>query len=190
MKKKLIILLILGIILSLFLVDVFTTGNRHIVVVDENVELTNENGMLKDENKKLVSENNNLKSENQKLNSEITKVNSQMYSIETAIKQKENNILPKTIVKIENYVEAEMGWTTPELAYDLLKDKLGRNPTKDEYKKTLFELESKNMLYEAGNPDPYSKGNKITKKYMNKEPPKFPSSDFFFNCNLEVQRVI
>lgn len=166
MRKKILILIILGIILSLFLVDVFSTGNRHIVVVDENVALTNENGLLKDENKKLVSENNNLKSENQKLNSEISKVNSQMYSIETAVKQKESNILPKTIVKIENYVEAEMGWTTPELAYDLLKDKLGRNPTKEEYKKTLLELESKDMLYEAGNPDPYTKGKKITKNYI------------------------
>jgi hypothetical protein len=166
MRKKLFLLILLGVILSLFLIDVFNTGNRHIVVVDENVALTDENGKLKNENKKLVSENSSLKNENEKLNSEISKVSSQMYSIETAIKQKESSILPKTIVKIENYVEAEMGWTTPELAYELLKDKLGRNPTKDEYKKTLYDLESKDMLYEAGNPDPYTKGNKITKRYI------------------------
>lgn len=167
MKKKLVILLILGIILGLFLIDVFSTGNRHIVVVDENVALTNENGQLKDENKKLVSENTSLKSENEKLNSEISKVNNQIYSIQGAVKQKESNIIPKAIIKIQNHIEAEMGWTTPELAYDLLKEKIGRNPTKEEYKTTLLDLESKDMLYEAGNPDPYSKGKKITKKYIN-----------------------
>lgn len=165
MKKRLIILSLLALILALIFLSVFQTGNNHIVVVEENITLTNENGKLKEENKNLLSENNSLKLENNNLNSQLTK-SAYFDSIKIEEKKELESVLPKTIVKIEKDIKDDMGWTTPEIALDLLSEKLKRKPTTEEYKKTLIDLFSKNLLFEAGYPDPYVKGKKITKKYI------------------------
>ena len=164
MKKRLIILTLLFAIIVLIFLSVFQTGNNHIVVVEENVSLANENGKLKEENKNLISENSSLKLENSKLNTELTKSN-HFDSIKKAQEKELEKIIP-TIVKIEKDIKEEIGWTTPEIAKELLKEKLNRNPTREEFKKTLEDLFSKNLLFQAGYPDPYVKGKKITKQYI------------------------
>jgi len=164
MKIKFILPLVLVGLLGFIIISIFSAGNRHVEVVDENVTLASENKNLKSENNKLHSINNQLLAENKQLNQELTNVNNKFLAIE---KEKES-ILPKTIVKIEKEIELELGWSTPNIAYDLLKDKLKRKPTDEEYKKTLEDLLNKNLLFYPGNPDPYVKGKKILSSDLTK----------------------
>jgi FtsZ-binding cell division protein ZapB len=72
MKKK---LLIIGAsFISLICVQVFSSGHKHVVVVEENVSLTNENKALSQENSGLKSSVNALQKENTKLTDEKTEM--------------------------------------------------------------------------------------------------------------------
>jgi len=164
MKKKVLLYVVLLAIIGFIAFNIFTAGDKHVEVVEDNITLTNENSQLKTENGQLKSENSQLKSENQQLNSQISTLSN---SISLAKKEAET-ILPKTIIKIEKEVEDNMGWTFPEQAYDLLKEKLKRKPTDEEYKKTLIELIQKDLLYHPGVPDPYMKGKKVSNSEVDK----------------------
>jgi len=65
MKKK---LLIVGAsFIALILLDIFSSGHGHVVVVEDNIHLTGENKQLTKANKKLTNSVNQLKQENQQL---------------------------------------------------------------------------------------------------------------------------
>lgn len=65
MKKK---LLIVGILfIALVVIQIFSSGTEHVVVVKDNIQLTGENKQLTTANKKLTSSVNQLKAENQEL---------------------------------------------------------------------------------------------------------------------------
>lgn len=65
MKKK---LLIVGIsFVTLVCLQIFSSGHEHVVVVDDNIQLTGENKKLTTANKKLTNSVNQLKAENQDL---------------------------------------------------------------------------------------------------------------------------
>jgi len=66
MKKK---LLIVGIsFIVLICLQIFSSGHEHVVVVDDNIQLTGENKQLTKANKTLTNSVNQLKAENQELN--------------------------------------------------------------------------------------------------------------------------
>ena len=161
MKKKVLLYVVLLAIIGFIILNIFTAGDKHVEVVEDNITLTNENSQLKTENNQLKSENSQLKSENQQLNSQIS-------TLSNLAKKEAETILPKTIIKIEKEVEDNMGWTFPKQAYDLLKEKLKKEPTDEEYKKTLTELIQKDLLYYPGVPDPYMKGKKVLKSEINR----------------------
>lgn len=65
MKKK---LLIVGVLfITLVVVQIFSSGTEHVVVVKDNIQLTGENKQLTTANKKLTSSVKQLKAENQEL---------------------------------------------------------------------------------------------------------------------------
>ena len=65
MKKK---LLIVGIsFIGLICLQIFSSGHGHVVVVEDNVQLTGENKKLTTANKHLTNSVNQLKTENEKL---------------------------------------------------------------------------------------------------------------------------
>ena len=65
MKKK---LLIVGIsFITLICLQIFSSGNEHVVVVDDNIQLTGENKKLTTANKNLTNSVNELKAENEEL---------------------------------------------------------------------------------------------------------------------------
>jgi hypothetical protein len=65
MKKK---LLIVGIsFIVLICLQIFSSGNEHVVVVKDNINLTGENKKLTTANKKLTNSVNELKAENEEL---------------------------------------------------------------------------------------------------------------------------
>lgn len=151
MKKKLSIIgFIVGSTIFLVIYNVFFSANKHIVVVKKNNELYTKNDSLCGINEKLQTENNKLKDENKLLS-----------NLNDSLSSEIGNILPKVITSIKKEINESYNWTTPELALDLLKEKLKRIPSKDEYRQTLKELESENLLYHSGYPDPSSKGEKI-----------------------------
>jgi hypothetical protein len=65
-KRRVIIITAIGFISIVFL-QVFSSGHKHVVVVEENVSLTNENKALTSENKGLKQSVSELKDENQEL---------------------------------------------------------------------------------------------------------------------------
>ena len=65
MKKK---LLIVGIsFIALICFQIFSSGHGHVVVVEDNIQLTGENQKLTTANKKLTNSVNELKAENEEL---------------------------------------------------------------------------------------------------------------------------
>jgi predicted nuclease with TOPRIM domain len=65
MKKK---LLIVGIsFIALICLQIFSSGHEHVVVVDDNIQLTGENKQLTKANKSLTNSVNKLKEKNQEL---------------------------------------------------------------------------------------------------------------------------
>lgn len=65
MKKK---LLIVGIsFIALICLQIFSSGHEHVVVVEDNIQLTGENKQLTKANKSLTNSVNKLKEENQEL---------------------------------------------------------------------------------------------------------------------------
>ena len=68
MKKKRRVIFITAIgFISIVCLQVFTSGHKHVVVVEENVSLTNENKGLKSENRGLKKSVSELKAENKAL---------------------------------------------------------------------------------------------------------------------------
>ena len=168
MKKKFLLPGILLVIIAFVLLNIVTAGDKHVTVVEDNATLVNENGKLKTENKQLKSENNKLASLNNKLSADLTKVMTAVTLTASAKEVKVNDKLPKAIVTIEEEIESELGWCTPDIAYGLLEEKLEKTPTKEEYKRTLVNLLNRDMLYNPGTPDPYVKGTKVTQSQINK----------------------
>lgn len=156
MKKKVLLPIVLIAVVAFVLLNVFTAGDTHVGVVKDNIALVNENGQLKSENSQLKSENTKLLQLNNQLTADLTKATDAVASKES------QKLLSKIIVTIEKNVDEDLGWCSPSTAYDLLKSKLGKTPSKSEYKQTLLDLVNKDMLYSPGTPDPYVKGKKIT----------------------------
>jgi uncharacterized protein (DUF3084 family) len=65
MKKKLIIVGLLFI--TIVVIQIFSSGTEHVVVVKDNIQLTGENKQLTTQNKKLTTSVKQLKAENQEL---------------------------------------------------------------------------------------------------------------------------
>ena len=65
-KRRVIFVTAIGFISIVFL-QVFSSGHKHVVVVEENVSLTNENKGLKSENRGLKKSVSELKSKNEEL---------------------------------------------------------------------------------------------------------------------------
>jgi len=65
-KRRFIFITAIGFI-SIVCLQVFTSGHKHVVVVEENVSLTNENKGLKNENRGLKKSVSELKAENKQL---------------------------------------------------------------------------------------------------------------------------
>ena len=149
-KKSYILPLMLVLILVGFLFNVFNAGNRHVTVVGANVKLKTENVKLNTENKILKTENTQLKVENNALSTKLDDITSNP-----------TTTLPKAIIQIEMDVHERIGWTTPEMAYDLLKEKLNRTPTRTEIQISFTKLIQRDLLYYPGNPDPYMRGDKV-----------------------------
>lgn len=150
-KKSYILPLVVLLIICGFLFNVFKAGNKHVTVVTNNVQLHSENTKLKVENTGLKEENSTLKVENKTLAIKLDNI--------TAAP---TNTLPKAIIQMEIDVREKIGWITPEMAYDLLKEKLNRTPTSKELYVSFAKLVDRSMLYYSGTPDPYIKGEKIT----------------------------
>jgi peptidoglycan hydrolase CwlO-like protein len=65
MKKK---LLIVGLLfITIVVIQIFSSGTEHVVVVKDNIQLTGENKQLTTANKKLTTSVKQLKAENQEL---------------------------------------------------------------------------------------------------------------------------
>jgi len=65
-KRRFIFITAIGFI-SIVCLQVFSSGHKHVVVVEENVSLTNENKGLKNENRGLKKSVSELKAENKEL---------------------------------------------------------------------------------------------------------------------------
>jgi len=65
-KRRIIIAIIVGFI-TITCLQVFSTGHKHVVVVEENVNLTSENKALTSENKGLKTSVANLEAKNEEL---------------------------------------------------------------------------------------------------------------------------
>ena len=158
MKNKMTLLgIVVGSTIFLVIYNVFFSANKHIGTVKNNKELHHRNDSLCSQNQELKSENSKLKAENEKLSLLNDSLNSEI-----------GNVLPKAIASIKSEVNETYNWTTPELAHELLKDKLNRNPTKSEFKEALEELQQASLLYFSGYPDPSSKGKKVESKELDK----------------------
>lgn len=79
MKKK---LLIVGIsFIALICLQIFSSGHEHVVVVDDNIQLTGENKQLTNTNKKLTHSVNELKAENQELTEDKTNLETMVSAV-------------------------------------------------------------------------------------------------------------
>jgi hypothetical protein len=77
MKKKRRVILVTAIgFIAIVCLQVFSSGHKHVVVVEENVSLTNENKALTSENKGLKQSVSELKAENQELTTDSEKMKS------------------------------------------------------------------------------------------------------------------
>jgi uncharacterized protein (DUF3084 family) len=65
MKKKL--LIVGALFITIVVIQIFSSGTEHVVVVEDNIQLTGENKKLTTANKKLTNSVNQLKAENQEL---------------------------------------------------------------------------------------------------------------------------
>lgn len=159
MKPKAILYSIIGAILTLVSLNIFFAGNKHVAVVEEN-------GTLAETNQQLKSENGSLKTANAKLTAEkdsvVTKLTTVTKKLDVILKVNAD-VLPAAIVRIEDDVNLEMGWTNPEDAFTRLQDRLNRIPTAEEFEKTLNILVDKNLLFGSSEKDPYIKDKQITK---------------------------
>lgn len=175
MKKRFLLPGLLLVTVAFVLLEIVTAGDSHIVVVEDNAALASENGKLKTENKQLKSENTKLALLNEQLTADLTRtdvIEPEVLAASAAPKvitePTASDKLPKIIVSIESEVEEGLGWCTPDIAYEMLQDKLGNLPTREEYKQTLLDLLKRNMLFHPGDPDPYVQGDKVTKLEINK----------------------
>jgi len=181
MKKRFLLPGLLLVIVAFVLLEIVTAGDSHIVVVEDNAALASENGKLKTENKQLKSENTKLALLNEQLTADLTRTDVIEPEVLAAsapprasaapkaiVEPTASDKLPKIIVSIESEVEEGLGWCTPDIAYEMLQEKLGNIPTREEYKQTLLDLLKRNMLFHPGDPDPYVQGDKVTKLEINK----------------------
>jgi len=65
MKKKL--LIVGALFITIVVIQIYSSGTEHVVVVEDNIQLTGENKQLTTANKKLTNSVNQLKAENQEL---------------------------------------------------------------------------------------------------------------------------
>ena len=65
MKKKL--LIVGALFITIVVIQIFSSGTEHVVVVEDNIQLTGENKQLTTANKKLTNSVNQLKAENEEL---------------------------------------------------------------------------------------------------------------------------
>jgi len=65
MKKKL--LIVGALFITIVVIQIFSSGTEHVVVVEDNIQLTGENKKLTTANKKLTNSVNQLKAENEEL---------------------------------------------------------------------------------------------------------------------------
>ena len=168
MKSKILIYSILCTIIGFVILSIFSSGENHVIVVQENEVLQTENSSLKKENSSLKTLNSQLVLKNNKLESEKKILQNDFKNLELKTNSEKNAILPKIIIKIEKDIYSGLGWVDVDMAIDLLNEKLNRKPNREELAETLEDLYFRDLLYFKGNPDPYLKGKKYTKKDMDK----------------------
>lgn len=169
MKKKFVLPIVLLSVIGLVLLNIFTAGDKHVEVVGENVSLNNQVTTLKSENSNLKSLNADLTKKNQELTAENSSLNSSLNDLTSKKKEeKTKDIIPELVFRIEIDVQDNLGWISPDDVYEELTTKIGRKPTKEEYKQVLLDLLNKDLLYFSGYPDPYNKGEKVSKSKIDK----------------------
>lgn len=157
MKTKLLLYSIIGAILTIIAIDLFSVGNKHVEVVEENTVLVESNEHLKSENGTLKSANAQLKAEK---DSVVTKLGTVTKKLNVILKANSES-LPPVIIKIEDDINLDMGWTNPQDAFERLQEKLSRVPTKEELKKTFTTLVEKDLLFFSSEKDPYIKSTQV-----------------------------
>lgn len=160
MKKGFLILGILIALIALVLGTTVSAGEHHVIVVEENQVLVHKADSLSSENKRLCEENTTLKKENVKLHTLF--VEDSISLKEDSVKKKElETLYKKALRSLEKLVIEDLTWVSPEYAYELLCEQLNRKATFEEYRNTLEDLYSKDLLYNYVSPDPYLKGKKV-----------------------------
>jgi cell division protein FtsB len=167
MRNKFALLGVLFLVVAFVILNIFTDGVQHVEVVDENIVLVGENGKLKAENGKLRAENGQLKS----LANQLTKEKNTLLTSAMDSAKKQLSVFPKALVKVEQEIDAQLGWASPEMTSQLLEEKLKRKPDEEEYRRALTDLYNKDMLYYPDYPDPYVKGKRVTKSEIAKLKP-------------------
>lgn len=173
MKKNVAILGSLVGILGLATGGMFLTGEKHLITVEENITLSTDNKKLRCANDSLVKENTSLTDKNKSLTIKMLNLSDSVSMISNSKAQESIKVLRNAefeiaLFSLEKIVKEELTWISPEAAYQALSEKLPRIPTKEEFKETLEDMVSKNLLYHYIPPDPYMKGEKVTKKEINK----------------------
>jgi cell division protein FtsB len=156
MKKLLLPFLLLAVV-ALVLSGLYSAGDKHVEVVDNNATLSQQNTQLKSENSELKTENTQLIAKNENLIQQVEEVTMMADSI------KETNVEKPVPVIVQDKIEAKYGWATPNYVFELLVFQLDNGPTKQDYKASLLEVLNNKALYYPSEEDPEQPG-KIVKR--------------------------
>lgn len=177
MKNGLALLGALGSFVGLAVLGMVDAGEKHVVTVEENHQLTEVNHKLKCSNDSIVKENKTLTTKNQELVAQVTSLTDSISSKQATESKKalqESEFLI-ALYTLESIVKEELTWISPEALYQALTEKMPRRPTKEEYKQALEEMINLNLLHHYIKPDPYMKGSKVKKSEVNKLVKEFAS---------------
>lgn len=84
-RKKLIVLGLAASVIGIVILQVFTAGHGHVVVVDANIKLEDKNTKLTKQNTKLTNKVTTLKQENQQLEESNTELQTQVTEVTTEL---------------------------------------------------------------------------------------------------------
>lgn len=84
MKRKLII--VGSLFITLVVIQVFSSGHGHVVVVEDNIQLTGENKKLTKENKQLTNSVNKLQADKENLQEMVSEVIGDLDSTKSVVK--------------------------------------------------------------------------------------------------------
>ena len=90
MKRKLII--VGSLFITLVVMQVFSSGHGHVVVVEDNIQLTGENKKLTTANKQLKAENEELTEDKENLQQMVSEVIGDLDSTKSVVKDIKNEL--------------------------------------------------------------------------------------------------